>query len=606
MHTYVTTRTTRTVLVLVIHRRQATGLRMSADSSPLFQAFCLSTPICCFDSLERIMLLHYSKRMPLQVPEGNGEYKPHQRRKQQGSSASLGSYECIPLSAGYYSSSTTTSSHTVSSSTAKRSPLLTSRKNHGNGLTPTSTPYRSSFPTYSTPTPNGSAGWTNNHHGRRRKRNNIICSRIIMDCTNNNIPTSSYSIVPRLCFFMLVAFTLYQTIPWIITTVSLPGLRRIRSDFPLSINSDPPESITFLYPEYTTTSTTITVPKRWFPPNWGQKQQSKQHPQQQFSKRIASSIGTYYIPSRRNAAPRYLSTFSSATYTESNSWDRRTIFVGISTYQSLHCPSTIEHIFSTALYPDRIRVGVVDYTDEKDIISSSSCNIPSVPCNDQPNQVLCQYTKNVDVFQFHHPPNFMVGPSLVGHIVQRLYRGEYYVLLTSINTVMVSGWDVEAIHQLESLNNEMAVLSTIPPVANERNLNRTTWQALRNTRVVLCDADFFGETFATRVFTLLEEDQPEIVSPPSSRGSGITSDTTPKLQPYWSSHFSFSRGHFILNVPYDPYLSFAPVGEDLSISIRAFTHGYDVYTPERPLSFSFETNFNRHRYDKKKAVKFPR
>jgi hypothetical protein len=30
--------------------------------------------------------------------------------------------------------------------------------------------------------------------------------------------------------------------------------------------------------------------------------------------------------------------------------------------------------------------------------------------------------------------------------------------------------------------------------------------------------------------------------------------TMPMLQPFWAAGFAFSRGHFVLRVPYDPYL----------------------------------------------------
>jgi hypothetical protein len=30
-------------------------------------------------------------------------------------------------------------------------------------------------------------------------------------------------------------------------------------------------------------------------------------------------------------------------------------------------------------------------------------------------------------------------------------------------------------------------------------------------------------------------------------------DGTPQLQPYWAAGYSFSRGHFVVNVPYDFY-----------------------------------------------------
>ena len=59
----------------------------------------------------------------------------------------------------------------------------------------------------------------------------------------------------------------------------------------------------------------------------------------------------------------------------------------------------------------------------------------------------------------------------------------------------------------------------------------------------------------------------------------------PQLHPYWAAGFSFSRGHFAVNVPYDPYLPMVFMGEEISMGVRAFTHGYDFYTPEKNVCF---------------------
>jgi hypothetical protein len=63
-------------------------------------------------------------------------------------------------------------------------------------------------------------------------------------------------------------------------------------------------------------------------------------------------------------------------------------------------------------------------------------------------------------------------------------------------------------------------------------------------------------------------------------------DYMPLLHPFWTSTFSFSRGHFALVVPYDPYIPFVDVqNEDLSMTLRAFTNGYDFYVPSRSVCF---------------------
>jgi len=58
----------------------------------------------------------------------------------------------------------------------------------------------------------------------------------------------------------------------------------------------------------------------------------------------------------------------------------------------------------------------------------------------------------------------------------------------------------------------------------------------------------------------------------------------PKLtNAMWGAGLSFHRCHAELNVPVDPYLDNVFDGEEGSRGIRFFTHGYDVYTPDRVL-----------------------
>ena len=44
---------------------------------------------------------------------------------------------------------------------------------------------------------------------------------------------------------------------------------------------------------------------------------------------------------------------------------------------------------------------------------------------------------------------------------------------------------------------------------------------------------------------------------------------------FYSGHFVFTLGSFLTEVPYDPNIPFD--GEEDSMSIRAFTHGWDVF-----------------------------
>jgi len=48
-----------------------------------------------------------------------------------------------------------------------------------------------------------------------------------------------------------------------------------------------------------------------------------------------------------------------------------------------------------------------------------------------------------------------------------------------------------------------------------------------------------------------------------------------------SGHFFFVEGNFINEVPYDPDIYFGGYTEETTMSVRAFTHGYDFFSPYR-------------------------
>lgn len=231
---------------------------------------------------------------------------------------------------------------------------------------------------------------------------------------------------------------------------------------------------------------------------------------------------------------------------------------------------TIESIFSRAKYPERIRLGVVDQLVAGE---DQSCDVPVVPCEQKPEQALCQFRDQIDVYEME--ANLAVGPTFARHVVNRMYRGEYYSLQIDSHTVFVKNWDVDLIEQFDSTRNEMAVISTYLHDALG-SIDDMVGTAIRKTRQVICNAAYEGAG-KDRYLRHSSAEQPDILP-------GITG--TPQLQPYWAAGFSFSRGHFVLSVPYDSLLPMLQRDdEEIFMTIRAFTHGYDFYTPERNVCF---------------------
>jgi [Skp1-protein]-hydroxyproline N-acetylglucosaminyltransferase len=65
--------------------------------------------------------------------------------------------------------------------------------------------------------------------------------------------------------------------------------------------------------------------------------------------------------------------------------------------------------------------------------------------------------------------------------------------------------------------------------------------------------------------------------------------------------FSFARGHFVVQVPYDQYEPMVFQGEEIFMGLRGWSYGYDYYTAE--ISVAFHMYAIKENKDKRKKVK---
>ena len=125
----------------------------------------------------------------------------------------------------------------------------------------------------------------------------------------------------------------------------------------------------------------------------------------------------------------------------------------------------------------------------------------------------------------------------------------------------------------------MAILTTY--VSNvDDHYDKKTGGRLSNSRPFMCETDFEedDEEGHPELMFLMHGQQPE--QKPSVKGE-------PLLIPYWAAGFSFSRGHFSVQVPYDQYQPMIFQGEEINMGIRAFSYGYDFYAPEKSVLYHY-------------------
>ena len=164
----------------------------------------------------------------------------------------------------------------------------------------------------------------------------------------------------------------------------------------------------------------------------------------------------------------------------------------------------------------------------------------------------------------HVPSSEAKGPCWARHLTETLYNNEDYVLQLDSHMRMRPNWDVYLIESLSKCPSKKAVL-TCYPLGYELP-NKIPKKDVDVT--ILC-ADHFDKDGMLRI-------KGKRLVPPSSLHTNIQ---TPRSSLFWASGFSFSKSLLLQEIPYDPNLSHLFFGEEISMALRMYTHGWDIYTP---------------------------
>jgi len=310
----------------------------------------------------------------------------------------------------------------------------------------------------------------------------------------------------------------------------------------------------------------MTVPKFWRPKS--------------YEGGVREFLGSY---GERLITPEEANQIGSVTPEEG----LKTIYISVASYRDPECQPTVEDIFLRAEHPERLRVAIVEQRVKgEDDATVPNCDQPTRNCTDDPNQALCLYGHLVDMFVV--PAILSVGPVFARHLATRMYRGEYFAMQVDSHVRFIEHWDTNLISQWESANNEMAVITTyLSDIIN--SITPDTHENNHPNRPIMCKTDYEGQG---KLKHLRHGQQPE--GRPGIHGE-------PTLHPFWAAGFSFARGHFVIQVPYDQYEPMVFQGEEIFMGLRGWSYGYDYYTSE--ISVAFHMYAIKENKDKRKKVK---
>jgi hypothetical protein len=215
------------------------------------------------------------------------------------------------------------------------------------------------------------------------------------------------------------------------------------------------------------------------------------------------------------------------------------IFVQIASYKDPQLKPTIVSALKTAANPEKLYFGICwqddDFKDAAELLSLGNVSLT------------CVNVKHAR------------GIGWARHRAQTLYNGEEYVLQIDSHMRFVKNWDADCKDML-GMCGKRSLLSTYLP--NWHNI--TPKQKRGQYPMGMGACEFHPEH---SMLLLCGNNENYSLSP------------TPVLGAFISGHFIFTAPKYFTEIPNDPQMGFGY--EEGVLSARTFTHGWNVYAPNR-------------------------
>jgi len=236
------------------------------------------------------------------------------------------------------------------------------------------------------------------------------------------------------------------------------------------------------------------------------------------------------------------------------------IFVQIASYRDPQLIPTIKNMLEMAKNPENLVLSIARQFHPEDVFD--------------------------DLSEYENDPRFKIinidykeskGVCWARHLTQQQYDGEEYTLQIDSHMRFEKNWDEEMINMIKQLQDKghkkpllTGYVSSYDPENDPEGRVLDPWRMA-----------FDRFTPEGVVFFL-----PEVIP-------GWKEMNEPIPARFYSAHYCFTLGEFSKEVQHDPEFYFH--GEEISITVRAYTHGYDLFHPHKVLIW--------HEYTRKGRVK---
>eukprot|EP00640_Fibrocapsa_japonica_P001155 CAMPEP_0113941122 /NCGR_PEP_ID=MMETSP1339-20121228/7110_1 /TAXON_ID=94617 /ORGANISM="Fibrocapsa japonica" /LENGTH=421 /DNA_ID=CAMNT_0000945183 /DNA_START=376 /DNA_END=1641 /DNA_ORIENTATION=- /assembly_acc=CAM_ASM_000762 len=251
----------------------------------------------------------------------------------------------------------------------------------------------------------------------------------------------------------------------------------------------------------------------------------------------------------------------------------RSIFVSVASYRDEYCPGTLKSMYEKAQAPELVYIGLVQQNceakcrtgvlDHKGTINDAP---PDVSCykefcaSDQGREVCAR--GQVRLLAINETES--LGPASARHFASKLWMGETYFFQIDSHMIFAQNWDQTLISMYQNCPtpNPKRVLTHYPPDTQSKN-----WEKQAGYR--MCDPLFATSDIESEIVRL------NAAIPRDKEDKG------PRFAPFIAAGFFFAHSSFLGEIPFDPLMPYIFMGEEILLSLRFWTNGWDIFSPNK-------------------------
>ena len=252
------------------------------------------------------------------------------------------------------------------------------------------------------------------------------------------------------------------------------------------------------------------------------------------------------------------------------------LFLSVVSYRDEFCSETLKLAFETAKHPEKIyiglvqqncaegkcRSGILEGNKVEDVGPDPDCYLQF--CSSSIGMKHCD-SGQIRVLKMKETES--LGPYMARYFASKLWMGEQWYMQIDSHMTFLQDWDALSIEMLKAAPSEKPVISHYPP-PHTANLGEKAKVAAPR----LC-----GPVFAT------SDLEAQIIRLDGSYNYDSVKLDVPRFAPFVAAGFLVTSSDILREVLFDPFLSYIFMGEEILMSTRLWTSGYDIFSPTHSL-----------------------